>query len=43
MTIKGTEYEVGDDELVIPDDEKGDTKIDERGQLLGGQFIFLPS
>lgn len=36
MVIKGVEYTIGDDELEIPDDEKGDTKIDKEGRLLGG-------
>jgi hypothetical protein len=41
ITIKGTEYTVGDDELILPDDEKGDTKIDPLGRLLGGEFSPL--
>ncbi|WVQ72504.1 hypothetical protein IAR50_002060 [Cryptococcus sp. DSM 104548] len=37
VTIKGEEYTVGDDELVVASDPKGDTKIDECGNLLGGR------
>ncbi|RXK36924.1 hypothetical protein M231_05826 [Tremella mesenterica] len=37
MTLKGKEYTVGDDELVLPDDVKGDAKIDLEGRLLGGR------
>ncbi|TYJ54575.1 hypothetical protein B9479_004804 [Cryptococcus floricola] len=37
VTIKGEEYTVGDDELVVANDPKGDTKIDECGRLLGGR------
>ena len=36
ITVKGVEYTVGDDELIIPGDEKGDAKVDEDGNLLGG-------
>jgi chromatin structure-remodeling complex protein RSC7 len=38
MTIKGVEYTVGDDELILPDDPKGDTKVDAEGRLLGGML-----
>ena len=37
VLIKGQEYVVGDDELILPDNEKGDTKIDADGRLLGGR------
>jgi chromatin structure-remodeling complex protein RSC7 len=37
VTIKGKEYTVGDDELVLPDDPKGDIKVDAEGRLLGGE------
>ena len=36
-SIKGTDYEIGDDELLLPNDEKGDTKVDDEGRLLGGK------
>ncbi|RSH87287.1 hypothetical protein EHS25_003196 [Saitozyma podzolica] len=41
VTIKGKEYTVGDDELVLPDDPKGDTKVDAEGRLLGGREYKL--
>ncbi|OCF60682.1 hypothetical protein L486_00318 [Kwoniella mangroviensis CBS 10435] len=41
MTIKGQEYTVGDDELVLDEDEKGNTKIDVEGRLLGGREYKL--
>lgn len=31
---------IGDDEVILPDDEKGSAKVDEEGRLLGG---MLPS
>jgi chromatin structure-remodeling complex protein RSC7 len=36
VEIKGKEYVVGDDELIMDDDVKGDTKVDSDGNLLGG-------
>jgi hypothetical protein len=36
VTIKGREYLVGDDELILPEDPKGNLKIDAEGRLLGG-------
>ncbi|OCF38702.1 hypothetical protein I317_07509 [Kwoniella heveanensis CBS 569] len=41
MTIKGVEYKVGDDEVVLPDDPKGDTKVDAEGRLQGGREYKL--
>lgn len=41
VTIKGKEYTVGDDELVLPDDPKGDTKVDAEGRLLGGEWDIV--
>ncbi|KAK8864469.1 hypothetical protein IAR55_001719 [Kwoniella newhampshirensis] len=41
VTIKGTEYKVGDDELILPDDDKGETKVDAEGRLLGGREYKL--
>ncbi|ORY21113.1 chromatin remodelling complex Rsc7/Swp82 subunit-domain-containing protein [Naematelia encephala] len=41
ITIKGVDYTVGDDELIIDDDPKGDTKIDALGNLLGGREYKL--
>jgi hypothetical protein len=35
------EYVVGNDELELPDDEKGETKVDKEGRLLGGEFVDL--
>ncbi|WVQ80825.1 hypothetical protein IAT38_002932 [Cryptococcus sp. DSM 104549] len=37
ITIKGEEYNVGDDELNLPDDPKGEAKVDASGRLLGGR------
>jgi hypothetical protein len=31
-------YEVGDDELILPDNEKGEAKVDALGRLQGGGF-----
>ena len=36
LTIRGVEYVVKNDELPIPDDPKGETKIDALGHLKGG-------
>ncbi|WWC62048.1 uncharacterized protein I303_104637 [Kwoniella dejecticola CBS 10117] len=41
MTIKGVEYTVGDDEVVLEEDEKGNTKVDAEGRLLGGREYKL--
>lgn len=38
LMVKGVEYNIGDDELEIPDDPKGDTKVDAEGRLLGGKY-----
>ena len=38
MEVKGTEYVVGDDEVELPDDDKGEAKVDKEGRLLGGTF-----
>lgn len=38
-TVNGKEYTYTSDELVLDDDEKGDTKITSQGILLGGQPI----
>lgn len=38
IEIKGKEYTVGDDELVMDEDAKGETKIDADGALLGGEL-----
>jgi chromatin structure-remodeling complex protein RSC7 len=37
VTIRGVEYVVKNDELPIPDDPKGETKIDALGHLKGGK------
>ncbi|KAL7416101.1 chromatin remodelling complex Rsc7/Swp82 subunit-domain-containing protein [Mrakia frigida] len=36
-TVNGKEYTFTSDELILPDDEKGDTKIDSHGVLQGGR------
>lgn len=41
VSIKNEEYTVGDDELIIPDDPKGDTKIDAAGRLVGDREYKL--
>ncbi len=41
--IKGVEYTIGDDELILPDNPKGETKIDAEGHLLGGMRSHLHS
>lgn len=41
LTVKGVEYNIGDDELELPDDPKGDTKVDAQGRLLGGECSAL--
>ncbi|WVW84005.1 hypothetical protein I302_106030 [Kwoniella bestiolae CBS 10118] len=41
MNIKGQEYTVGDDELVLDEDEKGNTKVDAEGRLQGGREYKL--
>lgn len=40
-TIKGVEYTAGEDELILPENEKGNTKVDEEGRLLGGREYKL--
>lgn len=40
-SIKNQEYVAGDDELILPDNPKGDTKIDAEGHLLGGREYKL--
>ncbi|KAK4057308.1 chromatin structure-remodeling complex subunit RSC7 [Microbotryomycetes sp. JL221] len=37
IDIKGQQYQVWDDEIVLEDDPRGETKIDSNGQLLGGR------
>lgn len=41
VSIKGVEYTVGDDELILPDLPKGDAKIDAEGHLLGGKSNLI--
>ena len=41
LTIRGVEYVVKNDELPIPDDPKGETKIDALGHLKGGMSLSL--
>lgn len=38
--IKGTTYQIREDELVLDDDPKGESKIDKDGNLLGGELFF---
>lgn len=40
--IEGRQYTCVDDELQIDEDEAGNTKIDARGQLLGGRKFTFP-
>lgn len=37
INIRGVDYVAHNDELPIPDDEKGETKIDAEGRLQGGE------
>ena len=37
--IQGTAYTISGDEFVTEDDPKGDEKIDEYGNLLGGMCL----
>ncbi|GAA5936758.1 chromatin structure-remodeling complex subunit RSC7 [Sporobolomyces koalae] len=37
INVKGMTYKIVDDEIVLDDDPKGEAKIDENGQLLGGR------
>ncbi|GAA6025673.1 hypothetical protein JCM10207_008824 [Rhodosporidiobolus poonsookiae] len=37
INIKGKVYQIRDDEIVLPDDPRGEAKIDEFGNLLGGR------
>ncbi|GAA5995580.1 chromatin structure-remodeling complex subunit RSC7 [Rhodotorula paludigena] len=37
ITIKGVTYQIRDDEIVLPDDPRGEAKIDSFGNLLGGR------
>ncbi|GAA5992227.1 hypothetical protein JCM10908_001828 [Rhodotorula pacifica] len=37
VTIKGTTYQIRDEEIVMPDDPRGEAKIDAYGNLLGGR------
>jgi chromatin structure-remodeling complex protein RSC7 len=39
VTIRGVDYVVANDELPIPDDPKGETKIDHLGRLKGGMYF----
>lgn len=36
-TVKGETYTMGEDELELPGNEKGDTKVDRNGKLQGGR------
>jgi chromatin structure-remodeling complex protein RSC7 len=40
-SVKNIEYVAGDDELIIPEFEKGNTKVDAEGRLLGGREYKL--
>ena len=40
-TIDGIQYETDGEELVIPEDPQGETKIDKLGNLLGGKIVQL--
>jgi chromatin structure-remodeling complex protein RSC7 len=40
-SVKGIEYVAGEDELIIPEDEKGNTKVDADGRLQGGREYKL--
>jgi chromatin structure-remodeling complex protein RSC7 len=40
-TIKGVEYTAGEDELILPENDKGNTKVDSEGRLLGGREYKL--
>ncbi|GAA5873856.1 hypothetical protein JCM3774_000703 [Rhodotorula dairenensis] len=37
VTIKGVTYQIRDEEIVMPDDPRGEAKIDSDGNLLGGR------
>ncbi|ORX36579.1 chromatin remodelling complex Rsc7/Swp82 subunit-domain-containing protein [Kockovaella imperatae] len=37
INLKGIDYTLGDDEVELPDNEKGDAKIDSLGRLTGGR------
>ncbi|GAA5965525.1 hypothetical protein JCM3765_007366 [Sporobolomyces pararoseus] len=37
VNVKGTSYKIVDDEIILEDDERGETKIDDNGTLLGGR------
>lgn len=39
ITIRGVEYVAHNDELPLPDDIKGETKIDAEGRLKGGKLL----
>lgn len=39
ITIRGVEYVAHNDELPLPDDVKGETKIDAEGRLKGGKLL----
>jgi chromatin structure-remodeling complex protein RSC7 len=41
IKIRGVEYTALNDELPIPDDPKGETKIDELGRLKGGKSYSI--
>jgi hypothetical protein len=43
QNIKGTTYKIQNDEIVLPDDPRGEAKIDSEGNLLGGAFPFSHS
>ncbi|GAA5973781.1 hypothetical protein JCM11641_003153 [Rhodosporidiobolus odoratus] len=37
INIKGTTYQIRDDEIVLQDDPRGEAKVDSEGNLLGGR------
>ncbi|GAA5898214.1 chromatin structure-remodeling complex subunit RSC7 [Sporobolomyces salmoneus] len=37
VNVKGVSYKIVDDEIILEDDPRGETKIDENGILLGGR------
>ncbi|KAK0568288.1 chromatin structure-remodeling complex subunit RSC7 [Tilletia horrida] len=42
ISIDGTEYTQKGDSLILPSDEAGDTKVDEKGRLYGGRVYKFP-
>lgn len=39
QTVKGVTYQIRDEEIVLPDDPRGEAKIDPLGNLLGGMRL----